>query len=302
MITTMNNTTPTADPAPVAAARTAQRTRPRRNRAQSIAPPAPGHFRVAQTIEQAVAAWQLVYKVYARSGFIGPNRFALHSAPQAVNRRAAVFYSQTGQNVDGTLTAMIDGPEGLPLDSVYGSELNDLRRRGRRLSEHGLLAHTGQIAGSQAAEYLDKDHAATARDQLNNVRTSLIHLMCRTVFYSLSSNCTDVVIGVHPKHTRFYERAWGFRKDGPERTYATVNNRPVVLMRLDFAEVFNRESLPYAMDFLLNNPIPMDTFAERCRFELREVTQSESPLRDYLRWKHPEWESRSNAWVERKVS
>jgi len=266
-----------------------------------ITPPPPGVFSVARTLEEVFNSWRLVYNVYAQSGFISTNPYGLHTAPQAVNRRTAVFYSTNGRYVESTLSAILDGPDGLPLDTVYQAELDVLRRQGRRLNEHGLLAHYAHIAGSQAAEILDKDRTSFHRNQLVRVRNTLIHLMCRTFFFGLAMNCTDIVIGVHPKHVKFYKRAWGFGQAGPERTYPTVNHRPVILMRLDLGEVFKRSELPYALDFCLNNPVPLNSFHDRCRFEPSEVVKFAKPFHQYLRAKHAAWEQRTIAWALRKV-
>ena len=75
-----------------------------------------------------------------------------------------------------------------------------------------------------------------------------------------------------------------------ERAYATVNDPPVVLMRLDYSEVIRREELPYAYDFLLNNPIPLDSVLQGYDFDLRDFTRSSLPLHAYLRDKYPTWE------------
>jgi hypothetical protein len=271
-----------------------------RRSTEVIDPPDHKQFHVASTVTEAFEAWRLVYNVYVHSGFIFPNDDGIHTVPQAFNRRSAVFFTKTSGKIDGSLTAMLDGPGGLPLDSVYSHTLDALRQRGRKLSEHGLLAHSSEVAGSQAAECFGDNQ--DGRRRIESVRSSLIHLMCRTVFYSLATNCTDVVIGVHPKHTRFYRRAWGFETDGPVTTYPLVNHRPVVLMRLDFAEVLARDTVPYALDYLLNNPIPLQTFTDRCRFEPTEIAQHIGTLGAYLQSLDPQRENCAMRWALRKVS
>lgn len=275
---------------------------PSRSRVASLQPPPSGRFHVARNLPEVMDAWRLVYNVYVRNGYIPPNPFRVHTSPHAINRRTAVFYSLRGPFVESTITAMLDGRGGLPLDVVYKPELDALRRKNRQLSEHGLLAHDQQIAGSQAADVIDGQRTLSAREQTDRVRTCLIHLMCRTVFYSLAMNSTDIVIGVHPKHARFYIRAWGFRQAGPVRRYSTVNDRPVILLRMDLSEVLRRPEQPYVLEFLLNNPIPLDTFGQRCTFEPSEVTSSCGPLHGYLCYKHPEWEEQTIGWTRRKVS
>lgn len=269
-------------------------------RAEIIDPPHLKEFHVARTVTEAFDAWRLVYDVYVHSGFIYPNDDGIHTVPQAINRRSAVFYSKDSGKIDGSLTAMLDGPGGLPLDSVYSQTLDDLRQRGRKLSEHGLLAHSSEVAGSQAAECFGDN--SSGRRKVEGVRSSLIHLMCRTVFYSMAMSCTDVVIGVHPRHTRFYRRAWGFETDGPVKTYPIVNDRPVVLMRLDFTEVLGRDTVPYALDYLLNNPIPLQTFTDKCRFEPTEIARHIGTLGAYLQSLDPQRENCAMRWALRKVS
>src|SRR5690606_13342103 len=46
---------------------------------------------------------------------------------------------------------------------------------------------------------------------------------------------TDMIIGVHPRHARFYQRLIGFDLIGPEREYGLVRGHPAVLLRLDLA-------------------------------------------------------------------
>jgi len=267
--------------------------KPKRNRSQTINPPSSGRFHVATTLDEVVKAWSLTYDVYSANDFVDPNQHKLHTVPQAVNPKTAVFYSTSGEKVDATLTAILDGPMGLPLDTVYKNELDILRRKGRRLNEHGMLAHLTHMTGSQETN---------ARNHADQVRSTLIHLICRSVFFGLAMNCTDTVIGVHPKHARFYKRAFGWELCGPERAYPTVNNRPVVLMKLDYSEVLRREELPYAFEFLLNNPIPLDTFQQRYSFDPRDfTTDSSQPLHAYLCEKYPTWEERTISWYTRKA-
>ncbi len=270
-------------------------------RARAITPAPPGQIKVAKNLSEVTRAWGLVYDVYSRSGFIHHNDYKVHTTPQAVNRRTAVFYSEINGEIESTLSAILDGPDGLPLDKVYKAELDTLRGRGRRLTEHGLLAHRVQIAGSQAAEYFDRNKDSFHRSQIARVRESLIHLMCRTYFFGLTMNCTDIVIGVHPKHAKFYDRGWGFVQAGPQKAYPTVNNRPVVLMRMDIREVLKRPSMPYGLDFCLNNPIAIDTFQERCRFDPSRVIKNAKSLHLYLQDMYTEWEQRTIAWAQQRA-
>ena len=94
-----------------------------------------GYATVAKQLEDVIAAWRLVYRVYQINSFIAPNPFEIHTAPQAISPHTAVFTNFSGHTVESTYTAVIDGDTGLPLDRVYRDELDRLREQNRQLME-----------------------------------------------------------------------------------------------------------------------------------------------------------------------
>ena len=98
------------------------------------------HYHVANSIEEPLDAWRLVYLSYQRDELIDPNPFGIHTVSQAVGTKTAIALARFGNLAVSTLSAYADGPTGLPLDTVYHAELEALRRSGRLAMEVGLLA------------------------------------------------------------------------------------------------------------------------------------------------------------------
>ena len=195
-------------------------------------------FNVAVQPHEVTNAWRLVYQVYRRRDMIGVNPNQIHTAPQWMGQHTAVFYGRDDSGVVATLTATVDEEAQLPLDKVYGVELDLLRSAGRRLVECGLFAH---------ARLLDHGDAVAEPAAVRGVGGSLCQLMRYAYYFGIFHGATDFLIGVHPRHEAFYRRAFGFSRAGPERTYPLVNNRPVVLMCANHAAVREANPRPWAM-------------------------------------------------------
>ena len=110
-----------------------------------------------------------------------------------------------------TITASVDGDEGLYVERLYPAEVDELRSQGRKLCEFTKLAVDDSV-----------------RSQ--TVLGSIFHVAC--IYVIDLHACTDVLIEVNPRHVRFYERMLGFTRAADERLDPEVN-APAVLMRLD---------------------------------------------------------------------
>ncbi len=218
-------------------------------------------YGVASHLEQVVSAWHLVYQCYRRIALIDPNPHEIHTTPQAVSPGTAVILGCVAGTPVSTLSCIRDGADGLPLDGEYHDELDELRDQGRMLTEIGLLADR-------------REHMARSAD-------SLIMLMHYSVDYSFRDQGSDAIIGVHPRHSRFYQRFFGFEQFGSERTYAVVNDRPVVLLRLTKESFNTLDPLPRGLRYLHENPVPDKQYEGLYPFNEAEVW--DSPLGAYLR-------------------
>lgn len=110
-----------------------------------------------------------------------------------------------------TITATLDGRDGLYVGRTYADEVNALRADGRKLCEFTKLA-VDESVRSQA------------------VLGAIFHVAC--IYVINLHQCTDVLVEVNPRHVRFYERMLGFQRAADERLDPEVN-APAVLLRLD---------------------------------------------------------------------
>jgi hypothetical protein len=95
--------------------------------------------RVAWNFAEVLASWRLVYRVYRGAGLIEDNAWGIHTCPQMVHYRSVAVQRWDCGRLDATISAVADGPDGLPLDMVYQRELDALRSDNRRLIEVGSL-------------------------------------------------------------------------------------------------------------------------------------------------------------------
>ncbi|MCC5830315.1 MAG: hypothetical protein JJU36_12790 [Phycisphaeraceae bacterium] len=222
---------------------------------------------VSSTVDEVIASWRLVYDAYVRVGLIHQNPHHIHMAPQAIGPGTAVLSSSIGIIPVSTLTAITDDPsrEGamLPLDRVYGPQLQRLRSKGHRLMEVGLFADR--------------------RRHLSRTTESLFQFMRLAFYFGLSRKITDFVIGVHPRHARFYSRFFGFMQEDDVKSYNAVNDHPVVLLRGNLESEMAKRPLHPALDYFVANPPEKGLFNDRFDFQPTAIagTPIDGWLRDY---------------------
>lgn len=217
-------------------------------------------FQCAKNHDDVVAAWQLVYTAYRRKKLIHPNRHRLHTTPYATGAHSAIFTGYIGPVVVSTMTGILDNSIGLPLDRVYRNELDELRAQGRKLMEISLFADR--------------------RENLARSSAALLQLMRWVWHWGMLEGVTDFVIGVHPRHARFYSRAFGFEPAGPERVYPAVNDHPVVYLRGEPTVQLVRDPMPRGLEFFAQNPINPAELAGRYNFPRYEMETS--PISEFL--------------------
>jgi len=208
----------------------------------------------ASTLEQVESAWRLVYDRYSKMGLIDENPFGIHAAPTGVGQHACVIWGPEGSEVGYTMTLFRDSPMGLALDSVYPGPMDELRRKGCRLLEVGMLADRRRCAARGIA--------------------ALFSMMRWAVHYALHIGLTDIVIGIHPRHAQFYERCYGFEQFASPTSYPLVRNNPVVPLRLRLRERLANDVLPRGLADARDNPIPASAFSHRFGFEPQRLRGS----------------------------
>ena len=99
-------------------------------------------------------------------------------------------------------------------------------------------------------------------------------------YYGVGRKMTDFVIGVHPRHARFYVRSFGFDFVGDERTYEAVNHHPVVMLRGNIEANMKIEPLHPALDYFVKHPVEITIFDQRFQFAHDQIAGSK--LEQYL--------------------
>ena len=138
--------------------------------------------------------------------------------PYHLQPATGVFIATVGSEVVCTVTLIQDSSAGLPIDDVYGDEINIQRDNGLKLAEVSSLAAIPGLTQQTFWKIFMK-------------LTSLIAQSARR------QGVDGLVLAAHPRHARFYGHLMGFRQIGDLRSYPAVRNRPAVACYLDFAQV-----------------------------------------------------------------
>lgn len=201
-------------------------------------------FSVAQSRDEVLQAWGLVYNAYRRLGIIDPNPWGVHATTHAFTNDTAVIRGCVDDKCVATVSTYRDHPVyGLPLDAVYGDELNRLRDQGCELVEVGLLADR--------------------RADISRTRATLFELMRWGTHFGLTHGARHAVIGVHPHHAKFYAKCMGFKIIGEVNTYNLVNGAPVVPLYLNWHECLAQNKLARGVKYTLERPMAPEEFAGR---------------------------------------
>jgi hypothetical protein len=237
----------------------------------------PVQVQIAADRDDWAQAFRLVARAYQTRGYDraadGEFHFTrYHALPETV-----VLVAKEHDRVVATISVVPDNSLlGLPLEDVYGEEVQPLRRAGRRLCEVGSLGDIG-----------------LGRHEFTSVFIALIRLAWQ--FHCRYGGDTGVIT-CHPRHAFFYTHVLGFaslggRKELPPRSgfpvEAFVVDTP--LLQANAPELYRlivEQSLPGAM--LSATPMPDDLklefAAHSCRTNpqvvaelLRQVREQGSP-------------------------
>ncbi len=163
--------------------------------------------KIASSRDEFEQAFQLLAAKYQSRGYEEPSTKLFRFTPYHVLPDTMTFVAKHGERVVATMSLVPDTALlGLPMECIYGSEVEALRRRGLRLGEVTSLA----------------DHDLSTREFLQAFLG-----MKRLMFqYHLQQGGDTWVITVNPRHRNYYCRVLGFEPMGPRRSYPTVRNHP----------------------------------------------------------------------------
>lgn len=209
--------------------------------------PVPGigpeiRVKVASTEAEWADAFRLVRENYIESGYEQPSDKPFRFTPYHALPDTAVFVAKLHQRVVATFTLVPDNTVlGLPLDGLYGEEVQSLRAEGRRIAEVTGLAARDLSPG-----------------EFNQVFVTLIRVMKQ---YHLHHGGDTWVIRIQPRHRVFYTKAVGYVPLGPCRSHPSVAGHLAEAYWVDAGVI--RSNAPRMADVLFADPLPEAALAGR---------------------------------------
>jgi hypothetical protein len=170
-------------------------------------------YRIAASRDEWEAALGLVYRAYVRSGLIQMNPYRMRVTPYHALPTTEVLIADKGDEVLCTLSIVGDGELGLPMEAIYAEEVERQRLQGLRLAEVSCLADE--------------------RDESEQSFSVVSRLMALTAQCAADRGIDRLLIAVHPRHAKFYERFLAFELIGGQKTYASVCDNPAVALAMD---------------------------------------------------------------------
>jgi hypothetical protein len=167
-------------------------------------------FTTANDRESFLSAFRLIYRAYLRDGLTQPNSLGLRYIPHQLSDDSSVFIVRRDDRVVGTLTLIEDGQLGLPIESLYGSEINRLRRRNGRVAELSCLA-------------LEDTETIRCFSVLRGLLRAALELAKHRQVELLT-------VCIHPRNLSFYQRRLKFTQFGPLRYCPWVCDQPAIPM------------------------------------------------------------------------
>ncbi len=176
-------------------------------------------YKIASCREEREAAFRLVYDAYTQGGLIDSNPYEMRVTPFHLVATTDVFIARHEGNVVYTLTLVSDDFAGLPMQSIYASEIDERRKNGCYLAEVSCLA--------SRQDYF-------SRSRMLDVFVQLLGLTCQ---YCRRNDIDRLLIAIHPRHSRFYRRLLGVEQIGEVKQYACVRDHPAVACEHDFVRM-----------------------------------------------------------------
>ncbi|HEX7448222.1 MAG TPA: hypothetical protein VF306_11785, partial [Pirellulales bacterium] len=110
---------------------------------------------------------------------------------------------------------------------------------------------------------------ADRRRHLSRSLPLFVQLMRLMVQSARQQGIRQLLVAVHPRHSRFYKRFLSFEPLGDEKSYPLVRNNPAVALLLDFDKLDRVRPVNYETFF--GAPLPAEQL-RRCPISLEERT------------------------------
>ena len=170
-------------------------------------------IKIANTLAEREAVFQMGYQIYLDKGFIKPNEQKWMVQDYDFDEETTILIVQDqNKNLAGSLTMVFDGSSRLPAEKIYGKELKELKNSGERMVELSRLV---------------------VNPEYRNAKEILVLLFNYLAIYSYHiKNYTSLVVEVNPRHKDYYKALLNFDEIGIEKECPMVQNAPAVLLHL----------------------------------------------------------------------
>lgn len=168
---------------------------------------------VAKNIIDLYESHQFCYNTYIEEGYAKPFEGKIRLTPHHALPTTTTIIARHHGRVVGTITAILDGPLGLPSDKF--SNLEELREK-----------HTRIVEGSSFA--VDKDY----RGKDGQLTFLLIKYFYKYAKQYMNADC--IVAAINPKQKSLYNDVLLFDDYNTELSFATsANQAPAIIVMLD---------------------------------------------------------------------
>ncbi len=196
-------------------------------------------YGIARTESEKREAVSLIRKIFNHVGYLNGDQNDFEKYLLLDTSR--IFSAFVNEKLFGTISVVPDLNQDLPMDILYGQELQPFRQQGKRLAEATQFAvDHGKVK--------EEDPTFNSLKQLS-VNLPLFKLI---LDFAAFAKIDCICITVNPKHSKFYETI-GFVQIGGLKYYALVNNAPALAYILDLAQ-FRNSKLPGMLKLLSEQP------------------------------------------------
>lgn len=192
-------------------------------------------------------AWGLLYFSFLRAGFIPPNPYHLHFPKQAAGPNTAVVAAKDGEWAVGTISAIGDGPKGLPVEDYFPAEVNSMRLGLAKMVEIGMLGDNGVCTGKEV----------------------VYDLMRWAFWFAISLGASHIVCSTPEKRISLYDRIMGFKQIGAVKPYGEKGT--IVLLSFCINESVKNQEKHRAIKYFVDNPVQPLAFDGRFGFDRSDI-------------------------------
>jgi len=219
-------------------------------------------FRIVETVDECVAAAQLVYREYLKRNYIRPNAHQIKLSTYHVLPTTATFIARhlRTKAIVATVTLVQDSPLGLPMDEVYKPELDALRHGGHRLAEATMLA-------------LDSELFSRSTFTLFHGQKMFLVLRLFKVMFDYvrsSTPVTELVACFNPKHQPLYDFLQ-LEPLGGLRAYHSANDHPALASHFNVAQMRQQARSNLCLKFLYHMTRSPMRFANKLAFTANDL-------------------------------